>query len=1182
MKNAKKVLVKDILGIMVAVCLVITSVGILLIDVVYASDSDTVTVVAGNGTAGFSGDGGPAVSAQLNYVRDIAIDSDGNIYIAESANRRIRKIDTLGNISTFAGDGTLNWKNNVPATSSGMYMPYGVDVDSNGNVYIVNSGFNEVRKVDTKGIITTVAGDGSGYFGDGGPATLAKMSLPSGVAVDSSGNIYIADTKNHCIRKIDAITGIINTIAGNGTSGYSGDGGPATSAQLDMPYGVDVDSFGNIYVADMNNHRIRKIDAITGIINTIAGNGISEYSGDGGPAIFAAMVLPYRIAVDSKDNIYVSDKSKRIRKIDSDGIISTVIDNGTYCEGVAVDSAGHLYISDINHLVKKIQFGRTISGNAGVAGAILRYTDGVDKTVTADDTGAYSFTVPYDWSGAVTISKNGFTFLPESKSYSNVIADQTAQNYTANGVKYEVLIDTTIMGGSIEATPSTAVAGEVVNLTITPDSGKRLKAGTLKYNDGTDHDISGTSFTMPAGNVTVKAIFEQYAPILVDSVTVNPATVTVQKGTTYQFGAMVNGTNNPSQTVTWSVYGNNDGGTSINSSGLLTVAAEETATIFTAIATSVADSTKTGTATVTVSDSTPPNPTVTSVTVIPNTITLNKGDSYVLNAIVDGNNSPSQSVTWTVEGGNGTTAIGTDGKLTIADNETATTLTVRATSVADTSKYDTATVTVTQLQPSYTYTVTFMNGSSVYATKTVVSPATTIDTLPVNPTNGRYMFSGWYTGTGGSKTSFNVSTLVTSNITVYAYWTGGGNSGGNGGSSSSSGSTPSTPKYEANVICGNSSGKVEIKVDENQASIDLTSAQITSDKDITINMPKIFRVNSYNLGIPVSSLSTKRGKGSVTLNTDNGNITLPSDMLTGTDATLGSKAQVHIGAVNTSDLPRDAQTSVGNRPIIFLSLSIDGKTTVWNNSDAPVTISIPYTPTAEELKNLDSITAWDIDKDNNMIEMKDAKYDPMTKSIVFTTTHFNYYAVGYKTSAASVSFSDVLPGAWYYDAVSFIAKKDITTGIGDSKFSPEATLTRGQFIVMLMRAYGIEPDANPMDNFSDAANTYYTGYLAAAKRFGITNGVGDNKFAPEQAITRQEMFTLLYNALKAIGKLPQGDSDKLLSSFSDAGQIDSWAKDAMKRMVETGTIGGNNGMLTPTRTTTRGEMAQVLYNLLAK
>ncbi|MEL7603902.1 MAG: S-layer homology domain-containing protein, partial [Bacillota bacterium] len=187
------------------------------------------------------------------------------------------------------------------------------------------------------------------------------------------------------------------------------------------------------------------------------------------------------------------------------------------------------------------------------------------------------------------------------------------------------------------------------------------------------------------------------------------------------------------------------------------------------------------------------------------------------------------------------------------------------------------------------------------------------------------------------------------------------------------------------------------------------------------------------------------------------------------------------------------------------------------------------------------------------------------------------YAIAFRP----VTFSDVPESAWYANAVSFIAARDITTGTGGGNYSPEAKLTRADFLVLMMRAYEIAPDANPTDNFSDAGSTYYTGYLAAAKRLGISGGVGDNKFAPEQAITRQELFTLLYNALKVLGELPTGDTGMTLSDFSDSGEVASWATEALSTLVKSGALSGSGGKLNPTDTTTRAQMAQVLYKAMS-
>ncbi|PYG89733.1 S-layer family protein [Ruminiclostridium sufflavum DSM 19573] len=198
--------------------------------------------------------------------------------------------------------------------------------------------------------------------------------------------------------------------------------------------------------------------------------------------------------------------------------------------------------------------------------------------------------------------------------------------------------------------------------------------------------------------------------------------------------------------------------------------------------------------------------------------------------------------------------------------------------------------------------------------------------------------------------------------------------------------------------------------------------------------------------------------------------------------------------------------------------------------------------------------------------------------MTFVTNHFSSYAVGYN----KVEFKDVGFNDSYADAVSFIAAREITSGTGTGTFGPADTLTRGQFITLLLKAYEISLDANPSDNFKDAGNTYYTEYLAAAKKLGISGGVGDNRFEPGKAISRQEMYTLLCKTLKQINMQPKGASEKKLSDFTDSGEIAGWAEDSVKLLLETGKISGNAGKLSPAGAATRAEMAQVLYNLIAE
>ena len=329
----------------------------------------------------FGGDGGPAIQAQLDAPTGVAVDGAGNLYIADCDNSRIRKVDSIGTITTIAGGGGFG-EDGGPATQARLNLPNGVAVDSAGNLYIADTNNDRIRKVDSAGTITTIAGTGEqGFGGDGGPATQARLNYPYGVAVDGAGNLYIADRYNNRIRRVDS-TGTITTIAGTEKRGFSGDGGPAIQAPLFLPTGVAVDGAGNLYIADQYNHRIRKVDS-TGTITTIAGTGERRFGGDGGPAIQAQLDAPSGVAVDEAGNLYIADWSNaRIRKVDGTGTITTIAGTGergfggdggpaTQAQlddptGVAVDGAGTLYIADqYNHRIRRVDSTGTITTIAG-------------------------------------------------------------------------------------------------------------------------------------------------------------------------------------------------------------------------------------------------------------------------------------------------------------------------------------------------------------------------------------------------------------------------------------------------------------------------------------------------------------------------------------------------------------------------------------------------------------------------------------------------------------------------------------------------------------------------------------------------------------------------------------------------------------------------------------------------
>ncbi len=328
-----------------------------------------INTIAGNGTSGFSGDGGPALSAQMGQSLGVAPDIFGNVYVADDDHSRVRKVSPSGIITTVAGGGN-NAADGIPATSAGLDMNATgmIKTDVNGDLYLGDG--SRVRKVDhITGIITTVAGTTTpGYSGDGGPATAAQLASVAGLCFDAAGNLYIGDQGNHRIRKVNT-SGIISTCAGSGNGGFSGDGGPATAANLESPDGVCADAAGNLYVADRYNYRIRKIDA-SGIISTYAGSGSPGYSGDGGPAIAASFAEPSNVCMDGFGNLYISDfHNGRVRKVDQAGIVTTYVGGGGSLAdgilattasfgdiwGIAIDWNNNIYVADRGHYrVRKV------------------------------------------------------------------------------------------------------------------------------------------------------------------------------------------------------------------------------------------------------------------------------------------------------------------------------------------------------------------------------------------------------------------------------------------------------------------------------------------------------------------------------------------------------------------------------------------------------------------------------------------------------------------------------------------------------------------------------------------------------------------------------------------------------------------------------------------------------------
>ena len=380
--------------------------------------SSIIKTVAGNGTYGYTGDGASATAAQLSIPYGVAVDASGNIYIADTYNNVIRKITTAGVISTIAGNGTAGYTGDgAAATSATFNAPQGVSLDAAGDIFISDTGNNVVREINTAGIVITVAGNSySGYSGDGGAATAGSLWSPTAAVVDSKGNLYIADSGNNAVRVVTA--GIITTFAGgyygHGYPGYYGDGGPAYQAEMNNPTGVAVDSKGNVYIADSNNNVIRVVTP-NGIINTFAGNGTGDYTGDGGKATAATLQHPTGVALDANGNLLIADfVNNVIRQVTPAGLISTVAGNGLqgylgdggpaasaslYLPGaVAVDSAGNLLIADLGDgVIRRVTPGLPISVKQ----------DATTTSLAASTPGTLAFGQTITFTATVTVNSPG-------------------------------------------------------------------------------------------------------------------------------------------------------------------------------------------------------------------------------------------------------------------------------------------------------------------------------------------------------------------------------------------------------------------------------------------------------------------------------------------------------------------------------------------------------------------------------------------------------------------------------------------------------------------------------------------------------------------------------------------------------------------------------------------------------
>ena len=386
------------------------------------------------------------------------------------------------------------------------------------------------------------------------------------------------------------------------------------------------------------------------------------------------------------------------------------------------------------------------------------------------------------------------------------------------------------------------------------------------------------------------------------------------------------------------------------------------------------------------------------------------------------------------------------------------------------------------------------------------------------------------------------------------------------------------------VIDGDTSlEKIPVKVDEEigKGMVSLDSPTIETlfaNKDnAIITMPSITGINAYTLEVPASDLTGSIKTSELSFGTDVGSIVIPDNMLREEEGTEEKHVSITIEKYDVSNLPDNIKEAIGDRPVVQLTLKIDGERVEWSNPNAFVTVSIPYTPTAAELENPEHIVVWYIDGAGNVISIPSGRYDAETGMVTFTTTHFSKYAVAF----VKKTFDDITNYAWAKKEIEVMASKGIINGTSATAFNPSADITRADFIVMLVRALGLDAEVN--ENFSDVSpDEYYAKQVGIAKKLGITNGVGNNEFRPNDKIVRQDMIALIDRALKIVGKGLTEGTDADLEGFADKESIASYARNSVATLTKSGIIKGDGTNINPLGNTTRAEAAVVIYRIYNK
>lgn len=1171
-----------------------------------------ISTIAGGGTSGYL-DNVNALSAELSNPYKIAFDGSGNMYFADENYNIIRKVDaSTGKVSTYAGNHTRGYSGDTGlATDAQLSFPRGVAFDSSGNMYIADYDNSVIRKVNASdGKISTIAGNytlgagytnlGAGYFGDGGLATSAKLNSPEAVAVDSQGNVYIADTANNVIRKVDVSNGKISTVAGNYSKGYgySGDTGVATEAQLYTPVGVAFDNQGNMYIADGSNYVIRKVDT-HGYISTYAGNHTWASSGDGGPATSAGIGFPYDVAVDSEDNLYiVDDYNLKVHVVDAaSGNIFTIAGTGekswsgidgnngpaTLAKlggllGVALDRDGNIYFSDYSaNVIRKLapqQHFITYSSNGANSGSApsdnTAYASGATVTVR-DNTGG--------------MAKSGYTFTGW-----NTRADGTGTNYAANATFSMGAANVTLYAmwgvpansgnNTFSASPSSITAGGSVTLTAVGD--RQSVSGSV-YGDeryipttwvSTETGKSG-SFTLSGGSYTAA-----YTPSTAGSYTI---TATFKKQT-WDGTQWVDSGSTDTKTTTLTV---NAAATTANSGNNTFSASPASVTLGGSVTLTAAGDRQS------VSGS------------------VNGDERYIPKTWIS--TETGKSGTFTLSGGSytATYATSTAGSYTVT--ATFKKQTWNGTQWVDSGATDTKTTTLTVNAPG-TFTVTGIPGDSHV---NLDWPSVTGAVYYAVYKDGAYLASVTST-VSGSVYGYDATGLTngtTYNFEIRAYDSShtiiasgqismapqapssGGSSGGGSSVSANTGvDVLVNGKAEnAGTATAGSRGSqtvTTIAVDEQKLEKKLEAEGDHAVVTIPVNTKSDIVVGELN-GQMVKNMETRQA--TLEVRTETASYFLPAQ-------------QINIDAISAQ-----VGKSVELKDIkvqVEIAKSTTDTVKVVENSAQKGSFTIVAPPMDFTVKGTYGGKTVDVSKFNIYVERLIAipdGVDPnkITTGIItepdgasrhvpteVTTINGKYYAKinsltnsTYSVVWHPLEFKDVADH-WAKTEVNDMGSRMVVYGVGNDLYEPDRDITRAEFATIVVRALGLKPGdgSNPFNDVD--SGEWYCDYIKTATSYKIIEGYGNGKFGPMDKITREQAMTMIARAMNITGlkaDLASGDVEKLLAGFTDGNNAADYAKTNIAACVKTGIVAGRgNNLVAPKDNITRAEVAAIVRRLLQK